>query len=44
LLGKEVCRERFYLDILLAYALGAGSEVGGKPRVQWPGDRQTLIY
>ncbi len=33
-----------YVDNLLAYALGAGKEVGGKPRVQWSKDRQTLIY
>ena len=33
-----------YIDNLLAYALGAGKEVGGKPRVQWSKDRQTLIY
>ena len=33
-----------YVDNLLAYALGAGREVGGKPRVQWSKDRQTLIY
>ena len=33
-----------YLNNLLAYALGAGKDVGGKPRVQWSGDRQTLIY
>ena len=33
-----------YLDNLLAYALGAGNEVGGKPRVQWSKDRQTLIH
>ena len=33
-----------YLNNLLAYALGAGKDVGGKPRVQWSGDRQALIY
>jgi hypothetical protein len=33
-----------YIDNLLAYALGAGKDVGGKPSVTWSGDRQTLIY
>ena len=33
-----------YIDNLLAYALGAGKAVGGKPRVQWSADRATLIY
>ena len=33
-----------YLNNLLAYALGAGKDVGGKPRVQWSKDRQVLIY
>jgi hypothetical protein len=33
-----------YLNNLLVYALGAGKDVGGKPRVQWSGDRQALIY
>jgi len=33
-----------YIDNLLAYALGAGKDVGGRPRVQWSSDKQTLIY
>ena len=33
-----------YLNNLLAYALGAGKDVGGKPRVQWSKDRQVLSY
>ena len=33
-----------YIDNLLAYALGAGREVGGKASVLWTADRQTLIY
>lgn len=32
------------IDNLLAYASGAGKEVGGKPRVQWSADRQTIIH
>lgn len=33
-----------YINNLLAYALGAGQGVGGKPRVQWSDDRQDLFY
>jgi hypothetical protein len=33
-----------YLNNLLAYALGVGKDVGGKPRVQWSKDRQVLSY
>ncbi|KAJ9653611.1 hypothetical protein H2201_009123, partial [Coniosporium apollinis] len=33
-----------FIDNLLAYALGAGKDVGGKPRVQWSADKQTIIY
>ncbi|KAK4971943.1 hypothetical protein LTR66_011352 [Elasticomyces elasticus] len=33
-----------FVDNLLAYALGAGKDVGGKPRVQWSADKQTVIY
>jgi hypothetical protein len=33
-----------FINNLLAYALGAGKHAGGKPRVQWSADRQTLIY
>jgi superfamily II DNA helicase RecQ len=33
-----------YTDNLLAYCMGAGKGAGGKPRVQWSADQQTLIY
>lgn len=33
-----------YIDNLLAYALRAGRDAGGKPRAFWTPDRQTLIY
>jgi hypothetical protein len=33
-----------FIDNLLAYALKAGKEQGGKPCVQWSADRQTMIY
>jgi superfamily II DNA helicase RecQ len=32
------------IDNLLAYASGAGKDAGGKPRVQWSADRQTIIH
>jgi superfamily II DNA helicase RecQ len=33
-----------FINNLLAYAKGAGKDVGGRSRVQWSKDRQTIIY
>jgi hypothetical protein len=33
-----------FVDNLLAYARGAGKDVGGRSRVQWSKDRQTIIF